>query len=103
MPPSRREQARNFTSARNAIYETHTHQTLANSLQSLDAPLPPASVAAVQEATFAAAAHPYADGDQEPLPNPSTHPLRSAWSTGLDVQLAVLVEEEAWGMHRSAW
>lgn len=103
MPSSRREQAQNFTATRNAIYEEHTQRTLASSLESIDAPLPPASVAAVRVANIAAEADPYGDGDQTLLRNPSTHPLRAAWSTGLDVQFAVLTEEEAFGMHRSAW
>lgn len=103
MPSSRREQARNITAARNAVYEARTKQSLATSLEHLNTPLPRASVAAVREAILSAQDDPYGDGDQTPLRNPSKHPLRAAWSTGLDVQMAVLVEEEAFLMHRSAF
>lgn len=103
MPPSRREQARQRTNASNYIYDRHTKESLRKSLEGLDEPLSFASLAAVEEAVNAAANDPYGDGDQSLLPNPSEHPLRAAWSSGLDVQLAVLSEEEAFLMHRSAF
>lgn len=101
--PSRREQAREFTASRNAFYDAHAQRTVAQSLQTLDEPLPPAAIEAVRQAQVAGDADPFGDADQSLVPNPSTHPLRAAWSTGLDVQIAVLVNDDALSMHRAAW
>lgn len=87
----------------NAIHEEHSRRTLEDSYLGLDRPLSTSSLRAVYTAVAAAQNDPYGDGDQSQLPNPTFHPLRESWATGLDAQTAVLAEEEAWEMNRSAW
>lgn len=103
MPSSRRSNARSHTAAHQDAYLAAARHTLAASMANLDLPLSRASIDAVRVANEAAQSDPYGDGDQSLLENPSQHPLRSAWSTGLDFQITVLSEKEAWSMHRSAF
>lgn len=63
---------------------------LQRSLDNMDRPLSSRSEAAVRRALQAARNDTYGDGDQSTLPDPTYHPLRAAWSTGLDIIEAVL-------------
>lgn len=61
--------------------------------------LPPAQDKAVKAAKKLGARDMRNDGDQRPLP--LTHPLRSAWATGLNL-LAIMGDDAPW-FHRSCW
>lgn len=72
------------------IHEQFATKMRLEAQASMEDPLPPAAVLAVDRSLRAGRREPFGDGDQNVVSNPNHNPLRVAWSTGLDCFEATL-------------
>lgn len=98
-----RNRSQSVTATLDRIHSEFSTQNLENSFASMEVGISPAERRAVAKALRAAEGDPYGDADQSNLPDPTHHPLRAAWATGLDYFETIFSEEHAFSLHRSAW